>query len=57
MDATDTVKCFRNIPYTADNDEKHTLNLYVPVLDTATSQEFPLLLYVHGGAWRSGDKV
>ena len=44
-----------NIPYTdgapADA-EKHKLDLYLP----RDKKNFPVLVFVHGGSWRSGDR-
>ncbi len=44
-----------NIRYRTDADadrERHVLDLYVP----AGKKDFPVVLYVHGGTWRSGNK-
>ncbi|KAJ1958040.1 hypothetical protein EC988_000518 [Linderina pennispora] len=42
-----------DIPYVSDHAALQTLDLYVP--DSATAKH-PLVVYIHGGAWRSGDK-
>lgn len=50
------VKTIRNIAYTdaedAD-DRKHKLDLYLP----KDKKRFPVLMFVHGGAWSTGDKM
>ncbi|MFC1746164.1 carboxylesterase family protein [Candidatus Riflebacteria bacterium] len=49
------VRKIMNQSYCNDEDgdsEKHTLNLIIPV----SSQTFPVLIWVHGGAWSFGDK-
>ncbi|KAI9014840.1 Alpha/Beta hydrolase protein [Gaertneriomyces semiglobifer] len=50
-----TVKCFKNVPYADTEDPKQTLDLYVPSADEDV-QDLPVLVYVHGGSWRTGDK-
>jgi len=35
-----------------DADERHKLDLYLP----KGRKDFPVMLFVHGGAWRSGEK-
>ena len=37
----------------ADADVRHKLDLYVPV----GMKNFPVMVYVHGGAWKSGSKL
>jgi acetyl esterase/lipase len=46
------VEVRRNIPYLADDDPKHQLDLYLPRGKT----NFPVMIFLHGGAWRSGDR-
>lgn len=49
------VKELRDIPYYTGADAhptKHKLDLYLP----EGHSNFPVVLFVHGGAWRSGDK-
>ncbi len=49
------VKVTRDISYTEGAPEdagKHKLDLYVP----ADKQNFPVLMFVHGGSWRTGDR-
>jgi acetyl esterase/lipase len=49
------VKVFKDIPYTEGSPEdanKHKLDLYLPTDKTT----FPVLFFVHGGAWRTGDR-
>jgi len=49
------VKAVRDIVYTEGKPEdagKHKLDLYLPTDKT----NFPVLFFVHGGSWRSGDR-
>ena len=49
------VKAERNIAYVEgdqDDQPKHKLDLYLP----ADKTNFPILFFVHGGSWRSGDR-
>jgi acetyl esterase/lipase len=49
----DNVKVIRGIDYAAgDTLAKHKLDLYLP----AGKTNFPVLFFVHGGAWRGGDR-
>ncbi|KAJ3186652.1 hypothetical protein HDU85_007472 [Gaertneriomyces sp. JEL0708] len=50
-----TVKCFKNVPYADTENPKQTLDLYVPSADEDV-HDLPLLVYIHGGSWRTGDK-
>lgn len=53
----------RDIPYTRSDGERRTtsssqtLDLYIPENTTDSDQHARLILFVHGGAWVSGDKV
>jgi acetyl esterase/lipase len=51
----DTFESYMNIPYKSDStDYKHQLNIFVPKhTTTATS---PVIVFVHGGSWRRGDR-
>lgn len=45
-----------NIAYCSDNDSE-VLDFYYPTADSLTNEDpFPIVLYVHGGGWTSGDK-
>jgi acetyl esterase/lipase len=49
------VEVVRDLPYYAGSDAdpvKHKLDLYLP----KGAKDFPVLFFVHGGAWRHGDK-
>lgn len=49
------VKALKDIAYTESPPEeaaKHKLDLYAP----ADKTKFPVLFFVHGGSWRSGDR-
>src|SRR5262249_51461103 len=50
-----TVKVVKDIAYYEGPDQhkaKHKLDLYVP----EGAKDFPVLVFVHGGAWAHGDK-
>ncbi len=50
------VKLMKDIPYIEGAPEdagKHKLDLYLP----AGKTKFPVLFFVHGGSWRSGDRA
>ena len=51
-DTPPNVKVRRGIAYVDDADEKHKLDLYLPEGRT----NVPILLFVHGGSWRTGDR-
>lgn len=46
------ITSIKNLNYVKNGDEKHKLDLYLPT----TPQKSPLIVFVHGGGWRSGDK-
>jgi acetyl esterase/lipase len=49
------VKAVRNVAYYEGDDahkKKHKLDLYLP----EGAKDFPVLFFVHGGAWTTGDK-
>jgi acetyl esterase/lipase len=50
------VKMVKDVPYFSGKDadkERHRLDLYLP----AGSGEFPVMLFVHGGGWKNGNKA
>ena len=42
-----------NIPYAGDTLKKHLLDIYLP---PAAKSSYPLIIWVHGGAWMLNDK-
>jgi len=46
------VQAQHNLPYVSNPHERQHLDLYLP----ATTKPAPLILWVHGGAWRAGSK-
>lgn len=49
------VESIKNLAYRSDKDAdpvKHKLDLYLP----KGAKDFPILFFVHGGAWKSGNK-
>ena len=47
------VTVYRDVVYVTDGHERQKLDLYVP----AVGENLPLIIWVHGGAWRGGDKA
>lgn len=43
------------VPFSYGKDPKQSLNVYRPVVE-ANSQPLPVVIWVHGGGWRNGDK-
>jgi len=44
---------YDNIPYANDTLKKHLLDIYVPSTGQST---YPVVVWIHGGAWMSNDK-
>src|SRR5712671_766739 len=42
----------RNIPYAGVEDEKRMLDVYAP----AGAKDLPVVFWIHGGGWQTGDK-
>ena len=47
------VTVYRDVAYVTDGHERQKLDLYVPEV----GENLPLIIWVHGGAWRGGDKA
>ena len=52
MKVPEGVTVYRDIAYVTDGHERQKLDLYVP----ETGENLPLVIWIHGGAWRGGDK-
>jgi acetyl esterase/lipase len=52
--STSTYSVYSNIPYVADATNEQILDLYVP--KNTKGRPLPVVMYVHGGGWLSGDK-
>lgn len=52
--AGQTFTSFRDIPYVAGGSDAQKLDLYVP---NGASAPTPLIIWIHGGGWQSGDKM
>ena len=48
-------KVLTDIPYTNTNNQRQTLDLFLP-LKRGNSQILPLIIWIHGGGWKNGDK-
>ena len=46
---------FKDVPYCSSADLQQRLDLYMP--KAASVAPYPLVVYVHGGGWHSGDKT
>ncbi|WP_121810279.1 alpha/beta hydrolase [Mucilaginibacter kameinonensis] len=44
---------YGNIPYANDTSKRHLLDIYLP---PAGKNIFPVVVWIHGGGWRKGDK-
>jgi acetyl esterase/lipase len=42
-----------NIPYAAESDEMRSLDIYAP----PNAKNLPVLFWIHGGGWQTGDKA
>ncbi|MCY3742333.1 MAG: alpha/beta hydrolase [Candidatus Poribacteria bacterium] len=52
MKVPEGITAYRDIAYVTDGHERQKLDLYVP----DTGKNLPLVIWVHGGAWRGGNK-
>ncbi|MEM8947205.1 MAG: alpha/beta hydrolase [Planctomycetota bacterium] len=50
----DSVEVSLDVPYAATDDPRQTLNLLLP--RNRKTRRLPVIVYIHGGAWRHGDK-
>lgn len=46
---------YKDVVYTIDSNNKHKFDIYVPA--SAGDKVFPIMLYVHGGKYITGDKL
>ena len=51
----DGVKVDRDVPYAADKNPRHTLDLYRPKYPK--SKKMPVIAFIHGGGWQRGQKT
>ena len=47
-------KVKRNIPYAEPAHERHVLDIYTP--EKSTEKSLPVVFWIHGGGWQTGDK-
>jgi hypothetical protein len=50
------VNIHKDIPYLDTNHKKHMLNIFVPQSAVDTNSKVPVLIFIHGGSWRRGDR-
>src|SRR5579885_751627 len=50
---SEAVRVLNDVPYLNDGNPLHRLDLYLPA---PARKRPPLFVFIHGGAWRSGDK-
>jgi acetyl esterase/lipase len=56
-DAAPAIRVRSDVPYAGEPAEPgRTLDLYLPEQDAGDREPRPVVLFVHGGAWRKGDK-
>ena len=53
MNVPEGVTVYRDLAYVTDGHERQKLDLYVP----ETGENLPLIIWIHGGAWRGGNKT
>ena len=53
MKVPEGITVYRDLAYVTDGHERQKLDLYVP----ETGENLPLIIWIHGGAWRGGDKT
>ena len=51
----DRVRIVRDLEYVPQGHTRHKLDLYLP--SQPSQEKLPLVVYIHGGAWRNGDKA
>lgn len=51
----DTVRVERDLPYADTDNPRQRLDLYLPKR-ASSDKKLPLVVYVHGGGWHSGEK-
>lgn len=49
------VRFYLNIPYAGNNNQRQQLDLYIP--ERPGYVPMPVVIYLHGGQWQSGDKA
>lgn len=54
-DPAANVQVERDVAYAATDHPRQRLDLFVPKVPK--SEKLPLIVFIHGGAWRSGDKL
>ena len=54
----DNITISSDLSYAANDNPRQTLDLYLPRLSekTNTTKSLPVIVFIHGGAWRAGDK-
>ena len=52
----DTVKAIMDIPYADTDNPAQRLDLFLPT-KRATDKPLPVIVFIHGGAWRAGSKA
>jgi len=52
------IQTLANLDYSGNDNPRQTLDLYLPVDHVGKEADaLPLVVFIHGGAWRSGDKA
>ncbi len=55
MQVPETVHAELNLPYAATDNPRQTLDLYLPK-SPIDDTPLPIIIFIHGGGWRQGDK-
>ncbi len=53
----DGVRLEKDIPYAGTKNPRQTLDLMLPRSATSSGKPLPVVVYIHGGAFRAGDKA
>jgi len=53
---TETIRRLSDISYADSENPRQTLDLFLPKDHSAASDPLPLIVFIHGGGWRNGDK-
>ncbi len=51
----DSIEIKKDLPYAGTDHPRQTLDLYLPK-NRATDKPLPVIVFIHGGGWRGGDK-
>ncbi len=50
------VNIIKDLSYAKGDNPRQQLDLFLPKIDEGNQKTLPVIVYIHGGAWRSGEK-